>query len=49
MNRSFNVGIDRAKMRLYDVEQREQNIVDSNQEKDIEETDPYDKFSDFKV
>ena len=35
-------------MRLYDVEQKAQNIVDANQEKEIE-VDPYDKFSDFKV
>ncbi|MAJ03210.1 MAG: DNA primase [Marinovum sp.] len=49
INRSFIIGVDRSKMRLYDVEQKAQNIVDSNQEKDIEETDPYDKFSDFKV
>tara|TARA_B100001248_G_scaffold262018_1_gene255589 strand:+ start:11496 stop:12863 length:1368 start_codon:yes stop_codon:yes gene_type:complete len=49
INRSFIIGVDRSKMRLYDVEQKAQNIVDANQEKDIEETDPYDKFSDFKV
>ena len=35
-------------MRLYDVEQKAQNIVDANQEKEFAE-DPYDKFSDFKV
>ena len=51
INRSFIIGVDRAKMRLYDVGQQAQNIVDSNQqeeqpkEKDI----AYDKFSDFKV
>jgi archaellum biogenesis ATPase FlaH len=33
MNRSFIVGIDRSKMRLYDVENSAQNIVDSNQTK----------------
>ena len=48
INRSFIVGVDRSKMRLYDVEQKAQNIVDANQEKEIE-VDPYDKFSDFKV
>tara|TARA_B100000963_G_scaffold61259_1_gene49242 strand:- start:12104 stop:13468 length:1365 start_codon:yes stop_codon:yes gene_type:complete len=48
INRSFIIGVDRSKMRLYDVEQKAQNIVDANQEKEIE-TDPYDKFSDFKV
>jgi hypothetical protein len=47
MNKSFIVGVDRAKMRLYDVENSAQNIVDSNQTKD--ESDPYDKFSDFKL
>ena len=50
MNRSFIIGVDRAKMRLFDVGQQAQNIVDSNQtntpfEKKEKE---YDKFSDFK-
>ena len=36
MNRSFIVGIDRSKMRLYDVENTAQNIVDSNQTKEKE-------------
>ena len=48
INRSFIIGVDRSKMRLYDVEQKAQNIVDANQEKKVE-VDPYDKFSDFKV
>ena len=48
INRSFIIGVDRSKMRLYDVEQKAQNIVDANQEKEVE-VDPYDKFSDFKV
>src|SRR5210317_1600519 len=53
MNRSFIVGIDRSKMRLYDVENTAQNIVDSNQTK-VKENYPtpeqsYDKFSDFKL
>ena len=48
INRSFIVGVDRSKMRLYDVEQRAQtDLVDANQ-KDNKE-DAYDKFSDFKV
>ncbi len=48
INRSFIVGVDRSKMRLYDVEQRAQtDLVDANQ-KDGKE-DAYDKFSDFKV
>ena len=50
INRSFIVGVDRSKMRLYDVEQKAQNIVDANQQMEKEvEVDPYDKFSDFKV
>jgi len=48
INRSFIIGVDRSKMRLYDVEQKAQNIVDANQEKEFAE-DPYDKFSDFKI
>jgi archaellum biogenesis ATPase FlaH len=53
MNRSFILGVDRSKMRLYDVENTAQNIVDSNQTKE-KETYPtpeesYEKFSDFKL
>ena len=48
INRSFIVGVDRAKMKLYDVENTAQNIVDRGKEPEIKE-DPYDKFSDFKV
>ena len=48
MHRSFIVGVDRAKMKLYDVENNAQNIVDKGTEiKPVE--NPYDKFSDFKV
>ena len=57
VNRAFIIGVDRSKMRLYDVEQSAQQIVDSNQEskEKIEKpsgpqsVDVYDKFSDFKV
>src|SRR6056300_1788950 len=53
MNRAFIVGVDRSKMRLYDVENSAQNIVDSNQTKEKENyptpEQAYDKFSDFKV
>jgi len=53
LNRAFIVGVDRAKMRLYDVENTAQNIVDSNQTKEKESyptpEQAYDKFSDFKV
>ena len=49
VNRSFIIGVDRAKMRLYDVGQGAQNIVDSNQ-KEVEQKEvAYDKFSDFKL
>ena len=49
VNRSFIVGVDRAKMRLYDVGQNAQTIVDSNQ-KEVEQKEvAYDKFSDFKI
>ena len=48
INRSFIVGVDRAKMRLYDVSNNAQNIVDSNQ-KEIPVKTSYDKFSDFKI
>ena len=53
MNRAFIVGVDRAKMRLYDVENTAQNIVDANQTKQNENyptpEDAYSKFSDFKL
>ena len=53
MNRAFIIGVDRAKMRLYDVENTAQNIVDSNQTKETESMptpeQAYDKFSDFKL
>jgi archaellum biogenesis ATPase FlaH len=53
MNRAFIVGVDRSKMRLYDVENAAQNIVDSNQTKESENyptpEQAYDKFSDFKI
>ena len=52
MNRSFIVGVDRAKMRLYDTENSAQNIVGGKELKQ-EENYPspeqsYEKFSDFK-
>ena len=49
INRSFIVGVDRAKMKLYDVENTAQNIVDKGIEVENNDKDPYDKFSDFKV
>ena len=47
VNRAFIIGVDRAKMRLYDEQQSSQNIVNSNQVD--EEEDAYNKFSDFKL
>ena len=57
INRAFILGVDRAKMRLYDVEQSAQNLSDGNQEskEQIESpsgpqpADAYDKFSGFKI
>jgi len=53
MNRAFIVGVDRAKMRLYDVENNAQNIVDANQTQTKEDypkpEQAYDKFSEFKL
>ena len=57
INRAFIIGVDRSKMRLYDVENNAQKIVDSNQESQEkidtpsgpQPVDPYDKFSGFKV
>ena len=50
-NRAFIVGVDRSKMRLFDVEQKAQDIVDANQTNQPfkKKEDAYDKFSDFKV
>ena len=46
VNKTFVIGVDRAKMKLYDVENSAQTLVDSN----INKTeDAYDKFSDFKL
>jgi len=50
MNRAFIVGVDRSKMRLYDVDKSAQNIVDSGQEENYPKPeDAYSKFSDFKI
>ena len=48
VNKRFVLGIDRAKMRLYDCEQSAQdNILDSNQEEFT--TDTKSKFQGFKI
>ena len=51
VNRAFIIGVDRAKMRLYDVQQSAQDIVDANQSDDpfVKKEKAYDKFSDFKI
>ena len=50
LNKRFIVGIDRAKMRLYNVEQDAQNnIMDSGQEVvQLSSSDTKKKFSEFK-
>jgi len=54
LNRKFIVGVDRSKMRLYDVEQSAQtDLVDSGQEDPISTDNKFKqqigKFSDFKI
>ena len=49
INRAFIVGVDRSKMKLYDVSNSAQNIVDSNQTKVDNPKSSYDKFSEFKI
>ncbi len=50
-NRKFLIGVDRAKMRLYDIEQSAQkDILDSGQEEDynVSQSQPKNKFESFK-
>ena len=53
INRSFIIGVDRAKMRLYDVGNTAQNIVGGKELKQEENyptpEESYEKFSDFKL
>ena len=51
VNKRFVVGIDRSKMRLYDVEQSAQNLSDSNQDIEVEtvKEDLSKKFAALKV
>ena len=50
INKRFVVGIDRAKMRLYDVEQSaQQGITDANQDIEIPKEDLSKKFAQLKV
>ena len=49
LNKRFVVGVDRAKMKLYDVEETAQNLADSGQESDpIPRAISMDKSSKFK-
>jgi len=50
LNKRFAIGVDRSKMRLYDIEQSAQkNIVDSGQDYDQPKQTSKSKFSGFKV
>jgi len=50
VNRKFIIGVDRSKMRLYDVEQKAQeDLVDTGQEEQFKSKKPLGEFSDFKV
>ena len=53
INRSFIIGVDRAKMRFYDTDNSAQNIVGGKELKQEENypspEDSYEKFSDFKL
>jgi replicative DNA helicase len=47
VHKRFILGIDRAKMRLYDCEQSEQNIVDSGQNGEYNDEESENKFKGF--
>ena len=50
VNRKFIVGVDRSKMRMYDVEQKAQeDLVDNGQDEHFKSKKPLGEFSDFKV
>ena len=53
VNRKFIIGVDRSKMRLYDVEQKAQeDLVDTGQEDQLSTSNKFKKlgeFSDFKI
>ena len=51
LNRKFIIGVDRSKMRLYDVEQTAQeDLVESGQEEaSFKSKKPLGEFSDFKI
>ena len=47
MHKRFVLGIDRAKMRIYDCEQSEQTLVDSGSDEEYNDEDSKDKFKGF--
>lgn len=47
MHKRFVLGIDRAKMRIYDCEQSEQTLVDSGKDEEYNDEDSKDKFKGF--
>ena len=50
VNKRFIIGVDRGKMKLYDVSQKAQtDLVDTGQEEEEETSTLEDKFADFKV
>jgi hypothetical protein len=52
LNKKFVIGIDRSRMKLYDVEDSAQTIVDSGQVQNVvtnKNDDKRNKFKDFKV
>jgi hypothetical protein len=53
LNRKFILGVDRSKMRFYDVEQTAQeDLVDSGQRNQVSTDNKFNKlgqFSDFKI
>ena len=55
MNRKFIIGVDRARMKLFDIEQAAQNLIQPEEEKYVEHNleketpeEKYKKFQDFK-
>ena len=57
MNRKFMIGVDRTRMKLFDIEQQAQNIIQPQETKYVEHTikdtkedsaeEKYKKFQDF--
>jgi hypothetical protein len=49
LNKRFTVGIDRARMKLYDLEQMAQNNITDSGQPPTQETNKYSKFKGLKV